>query len=106
MTEPNVYCVLLTRRDDIGREEFLRAWLVEHRNLIGELPGLADARLLPVAAPSPGGPDGVGLLFFRTATELAAALASPAALALREHTGTFAKSAEATRLLLVSDSAL
>jgi hypothetical protein len=104
MTEPNVYCVVLTRRGDIGREEFLRAWLVEHRKLISELPGLADARLLPVAAPAAGGPDGVGMLFFRTAAEMAAALASPAALRLREHTGTFAKSAEATRLLLVADN--
>jgi hypothetical protein len=103
MAEPNVYCVVLTRRDDVGREEFLRVWLVEHRKLIGKLPRLADARLLPVAAPAPGGPDGVGLLFFRTPAEMADALASPAALVLREHTGTFAKSAEATRLLLVAD---
>lgn len=102
MADPNVYCVLLARRDDISRDEFLRAWLGEHRELIGELPGLADVQLLPVADPAPGGPDGVGLLYFRSGAELTRALASPAALRLREHTASFAKSAEATRLLLVA----
>jgi hypothetical protein len=102
MADPNVYCVLLARREDISRDEFLRAWLGEHRKLIGELPGLADVQLLPVADPTPGGPDGVGLLYFRSGAELASALASPAALRLREHTASFARSAEATRLLLVA----
>jgi hypothetical protein len=103
MAEPNVYCVVLARRDDVSREEFLAAWLGEHRKLIGELPGLADAQLLPVTDPAPGGPDGVGLLYFRTGAQLRSALASPAALRLREHTASFAKSAEATRLLLTTD---
>ena len=102
MADPNVYCVLLARREDISRDEFLRAWLCEHRELIGELPGLADVQLLPVADPVPGGPDGVGLLYFRSGAELTSALASPAALRLREHTASFARSAEATRLLLVA----
>jgi len=102
MADPNVYCVLLTRREDVSRDEFLRAWLGEHRKLIGELPGLADVQLLPVADPVPGGPDGVGLLYFRSGAELTSALASPAALRLREHTASFARSAEATRLLLVA----
>jgi hypothetical protein len=102
MADPNVYCVLLTRREDVSRDEFLRAWLGEHRKLIGELPGLADVQLLPVADPAPGGPDGVGLLYFRSGAELTSALASPAALRLREHTASFARSAEATRLLLVA----
>ena len=102
MADPNVYCVLLTRREDVSRDEFLRAWLGEHRKLIGELPGLADVQLLPVADPASGGPDGVGLLYFRNGAELTRALASPAALRLREHTASFARSAEATRLLLVA----
>ena len=102
MADPNVYCVLLARREDVSREEFLRAWLGEHRKLIGELPGLADVQLLPVADPAPGGPDGIGLLYFRSGAELTSALASPAALRLREHTASFARSAEATRLLLVA----
>jgi hypothetical protein len=102
MADPNVYCVLLTRREDVSRDEFLRAWLGEHRKLIGELPGLADVQLLPVADPAPDGPDGVGLLYFRSGAELTSALASPAALRLREHTASFARSAEATRLLLVA----
>jgi len=66
MADPNVYCVLLARREDVSRDEFLRAWLGEHRKLIGELPGLADVQLLPVADPASGGPDGVGLLYFRS----------------------------------------
>lgn len=102
MADPNVYCVLLARREDISRDEFLRAWLGEHRKLIGELPGLADVQLLPVADPAPGGPDGVGLLYFRSGAELTSALASAAALRLRKHTASFARSAEATRLLLVA----
>jgi hypothetical protein len=103
MPDPNVYCVVLARRDDVTREDFLRAWLGEHRRLIADLPGLAGVRLLPVAEPTPGGPDGVGLLYFATPSEMAVALASPAAARLREHTGTFAKSTEATRLLLIGD---
>jgi hypothetical protein len=103
MPEPNVYCVVLARRDDVTRDGFLRAWLGEHRRLIADLPGLAAARLLPVAEPGPGGPDGVGLLYFATPAQMAAALASPAAARLREHTATFAKSAGATRLLLIGD---
>jgi hypothetical protein len=103
MTEPSVYCVLLTRRDDVSREEFLQAWLVDHRALIGELPGLAHAELLPVAGPADGGPDGVGLLYFGSAASMSAALASPQALRLREHTATFADSDRATRLLLTAD---
>ncbi|GEM_PF-3583914 len=102
MAEPDVYCVLLARRDDVTREDFLRTWLGEHRRLIGELPGLADVELLPVADPAPGGPDGVGLLYFASAAAMRAALASPTAVRLREHTASFAKSAEATRLLLVA----
>lgn len=103
MTEANVYFVLLTRREDCSRERFLEQWLGEHRHLISALPGLADVRLLPVAEPAEGGPDGVGLLFFRTAADLAAALASPAAERLRSHTPLFARPDQALRLLLTGD---
>lgn len=103
MAEPNVYCVLLTRRDDCSREYFLEQWLGEHRRLLAELPGVVDVRLLPVAEPDDGGPDGVGLLFFSTGADLRAALASPAAKRLRAHTSVFARSGEATRLLLVAE---
>lgn len=102
MAEPNTYCVALARRDDITREEFLRIWLGEHRLLIGDLPGLESAELLPVAEPADGGPDGIGLLYFGTAARMSTALASRAAGRLREHTATFAKSAEATRLMLIA----
>jgi hypothetical protein len=103
MTEANVYFVLLTRRHGYSREQFLEQWLGEHRRLIAALPGLVEVRLLPVAEPSKGGPDGVGLLFFRTAADLTAALASPAAERLRSHTPVFARSDEALRLVLAGD---
>jgi hypothetical protein len=103
MAEANVYFVLLTRRADCSREQFLEQWLGEHRRRIAELPGLVDVRLLAVAEPQEGEPDGVGLLFFRTAADLAAALASPAAQRLRSHTPMFARSDEALRLLLAGD---
>ena len=104
MSEENVYFVLLTRRPELTRAEFLHLWLGEHRRLIGELPGLVRASQLPVGEPADGGPDGVGLLYFRTGADLKAALASPASARLRAHTETFAWSAQAVRLLL-SDEA-
>ncbi len=100
----NVYCVVLTRRADRSREEFLHAWLVEHRALIERLPGVRDVQLLPVAEPSDGGPDGVGLLFFADGDALQAALASDEAKALRPHTATFARSESAQRLILSESS--
>ena len=106
MTEPNVYFVLLTRQAGLTREEFLAAWLGEHRRLIGELPGLVRASQLPVADQADGGPDGVGMLYFRTGADLRTALASAASAKLRAHTETFARSAEAVRLLLHDESSL
>jgi EthD domain-containing protein len=105
VTEQNVYFVLLTRRPELTREQFLQTWLGEHRGLIAELPGLVRASQLPVAEPEPGGPDGVGLLYFRTGADLKTALASPASARLRAHTQTFARSAEAVRLLLSDETA-
>ncbi|MCU1491560.1 MAG: Methylmuconolactone methyl-isomerase [Acidimicrobiaceae bacterium] len=100
MNEPTVYCVILYRKDGVSREQFLEAWLGEHRRLIGDLSGLTDVRLLPVAEPADGGPDGVGLLRFASAAQLTAALQSEPALTLRRHTATFSKSDAAVRLLL------
>jgi hypothetical protein len=96
----NVYCVVLTRREDRTREEFLNAWLGEHRQLVEALPGLVKAYFLPVTEPSERGPDGIGLLFFRDTTDLSAALASEEAKQLRAHTATFAQSEHAVRLIL------
>lgn len=102
MSEANVYCIVLSRREDVTHERFLHCWLVEHRRLIERLPHLIDIQLLPVAEPTDGGPDGVGLLFFAGAAEMAEALASDAAQELRRHTATFARSDQALRLLLVA----
>jgi uncharacterized protein (TIGR02118 family) len=100
VSEATVYCVLLRRAAGLTREEFLRSWLDEHRQLARELPGLRDVRLLPVEEPGGGGFDGVGLLFFGSRAELDSALAAPQAAALRAHTATFADSGAAIRMLL------
>jgi len=115
VSEATVYCVLLRRAAGLTREEFLRAWLDEHRQLARELPGLREVRLLPVEEPggtgsdgagsdgagsSGTGFDGVGLLFFGSRAELDRALAAPQAATLRAHTATFADSGAAIRMLL------
>ena len=100
MAEANVYCVMLSRRAGLTREQFLETWLGEHRRLIGELPGLVEARQFPTSDPSAAGCDGLGLLVFASAEDLASSLASEAAKALRAHTATFANSDEARRFLL------
>jgi EthD domain len=102
VAEPNVYCVVLARNDDLSHEDFVEIWTREHRQLVDELPGLVGVQLLPVAEPMAGGPDGVGLLYFSNGADMKAALSSSAAQRLRDHTPTFAKSAEATRLLLIA----
>lgn len=99
MSEANVYAVVLTRRADIDHEAFCATWLGEHRRLIDALPKLRRAELLPVADAG-AGPDGLGLLYFDSAADLRAALASPAAQELRAHTARFARSDDALRLLL------
>ena len=101
MSSRPVYFVLLSRREDCSRERFLDAWLGEHRLLLSELPGLTEVRLLPVAEPEEGGYDGVGLLFFESEEAMARALQSEPGQRLRAHTGTFANSAAAIRLVLL-----
>jgi hypothetical protein len=91
---------MLTRRDGTSREQFLETWLGEHRRLIGELPGLVEVRQFPTSDPDVAGCDGVGLLVFASAEDLASSLTSGAAVALRAHTATFANSDEARRFLL------
>lgn len=100
MAEANVYCVMLSRRVELTREQFLEAWLGEHRRLIGKLPGLVEARQFPASDPESAGCDGIGLLLFASADDLASSLGSDAAKALRAHTATFADSDKARRFLL------
>jgi EthD domain len=100
MAEGRVYCVLLARRADVSRQEFLEIWLGEHRRLMGQLPKLAEARQFPSVDPDAAGWDGLGLLVFNSPEDMAEALASDAARQLRAHTATFARSDEAHRMLL------
>jgi hypothetical protein len=91
---------MLSRRADVSRERFLENWLGEHRRLIGELPGLLEARQFPTADPETAGCDGIGLLVFANAEDRERALGSEAARRLRAHTATFADSDGARRMLL------
>jgi hypothetical protein len=100
MSSGRVYCVLLSRRAELSREQFLEVWLGEHRRLMGELPDLVEARQFPSVDPEAAGCDGVGLLVFASPEDMAGALASEAAKRLRAHTATFARSDEARRMLL------
>jgi hypothetical protein len=100
VADGRVYAVLLSRRPELSREQFLHIWLGEHRSLMAELPKLAEARLFPTVDPATAGCDGLGLLIFASAEDMAEALASDAAKRLRAHTGTFARSEEAHRMLL------
>lgn len=68
--------------------------------MIADLPGLVEARQFPAADPQAAGCDGVGLLVFASAGDLAQALGSEAGQRLRAHTATFALSDQARRLLL------
>jgi hypothetical protein len=100
MSEGRVYCVILSRRPELSREQFLEIWLGEHRRLIGRLSGLVEVRQFPAADPDLAECDGIGLLVFATAEAMTAALASDAAKELRAHTATFALSGEARRMVL------
>ena len=93
------YCVVLQRRPDVTREDFLRLWLDEHRALARELPGVESVVFLPTVDEDPLA-DGVGILTFGSAEVMKVALVSDVAERLRAHTETFARSADATRLTL------
>jgi hypothetical protein len=100
VAEGRVYCVLLSRREELSHEQFREVWLGEHRRLMAALPGLVEARQFPSVDPEAAGCDGVGLLVFASPEDMAAALGSEAAKRLRAHTATFARSDEARRMLL------
>jgi hypothetical protein len=100
VADGRVYCVLLSRRPELSREHFLEIWLGEHRQLMGQLPHLVEARQFPSVDPEVAGCDGLGLLVFASPEGMAEALRSDAAKALRAHTATFALSDQARRMLL------
>ncbi len=69
--------ILLTRREDMTREDFRRWWLDEHRPLAVQLPGLRRMVVNIVeAGPAEGGIDGVSELWFDTQADFEAAYAT------------------------------
>ena len=100
MASGRVYCVLLSRRSELSRQQLLEVWLGEHRQLIAELPGLVEERQFPSVDPEEAGCDGLGLLVFASPEAMSEALGSEAAKRVRAHTATFARSEEARRMLL------
>jgi len=93
------YVVLLRRRPDVTREEFERAWLVDHHALVARLPGLrAYAFSLVVDVEDYAAAcDGMGELWFDDVESAMAAFESEIGQLVRADTGTFADSAQATR---------
>jgi hypothetical protein len=97
-SERRHYCVVLKRRPDVTRAEFLALWLGEHRALALQLPGVLDAVFMPTAEDDEV--DGVGLLSFASPDDLRHALSSDVAKQLRAHTATFSDSDAAVRVVL------
>jgi uncharacterized protein (TIGR02118 family) len=84
---------LLTRREGMGHEEFIRQWVHEHAPLAHDVPGLRRYVLSPVSA-QPGRPDvaahgiaidGVAELWYDDVASMTHALASPEMRVLRDH---------------------
>lgn len=93
------YVVMLRRRPELSREDFLAAWLGQHLAMARDLPGVVDAVFMPSASVD-SDYDGVGYLDFVDLEAMQAALATQAALTLRAHTATFAASEEVVRCVV------
>jgi uncharacterized protein (TIGR02118 family) len=68
--------ILLTRRDDLSREEFVRWWLEEHRPMALGLPKLRRMVINLVDEGPDGGIDGVSELWFDSHEDFVAAYAT------------------------------
>ena len=93
------YVILLKRRPEIDHATFLKIWREEHTPILQQLPGIRSIELnstldVPNYAPDY---DGIGLLTFDSMDAANAAFAGPAGQAARQHTPTFADSANAMR---------
>lgn len=100
------YVAVLKRRPGTSREEFLTAWLGEHRALASALPHVLRVEFQPSVALDAGEPefDGVGVLEYASLGLLRESLASDRARALRAHTSTFADSDATVRAVVTVPS--
>ncbi len=77
---------LITRKEGVEREEFLRIWHQDHPPYIRALPGIRRYRQNPAIEHHKPWPfDGAAELWFDSLKDIAAAFASPAGDAMREH---------------------
>ena len=77
---------LITKRDDLSREEFLRRWQDEHPSYVRALPGLRRYVQNPAIEHRTSWPcDGVAELWFDSVADVAAAFDSPAGEAVQRH---------------------
>lgn len=77
---------LIKARPDIGRDEFLQKWQVEHPAFVWQMPGVLRYFQSPAIEHRTEWPyDGLAELYFASVGDVARAFASPQADALREH---------------------
>lgn len=103
------YTVVLWRRPGLTVHDFEAEWCGIHRQLALQLPGILAAEFRVTLRDRPqdeSTPDGVGWLTFESREALDAALASPVAAQLREHTGKFADAARTVRAVVGTGTAL
>ncbi|MEI6372247.1 MAG: EthD family reductase [Actinomycetes bacterium] len=93
------YVVVLRRRADLTREQFLHVWLTEHLPMARALPGVRAVAFHAAARPD-SDYDGMGTLDFDDLESLEASLVGSGALALRAHTATFADSEGSVRIVV------
>ena len=94
------YVVMLRRRADVPRDEFLTAWLGEHFERAQALPGAMNATFMP-SVDADSAFDGVGFIDFATREAMDDALATVEARDLRAHTATFSDSEGAARCVVI-----
>ncbi len=101
------YVVLLRRRSDITSEEFERHWLGNHRELVGQLPGLRAHLFSPTVdvGDYAAAWNGIGELWFDDAESAMAAFKSEIGQRVRADTETFADSGSASRFFAHDASA-
>jgi len=99
------YVAVLTRRPGTTVEDFLSAWLGDHRELAAALPRVRRVEFLPALSVEDvaQGHDGVGFVDFDSLEDLRFSLASDQALRLRAHTATFADAGATVRLVVAVD---